>query len=124
MIYAYTRQQAIENGSQILAADELAQIAEDTGFKLPIYLTRSVFNLIQQAVDHPKYCNDWNGVFHDLMNMAMLATRSNENTDSIKFPCIITGTGHQSRHTFIMCIGPTDIDNPVPALTLMLPGDD
>jgi hypothetical protein len=124
IIHSYTRQDAIEDGGQFLATGELAKIVATAGFKLPVYYTAAVDALIQRAVDNPDAHNDKNGIFHDLMQMAFSVMKFNRNSSRIEFECIITGAGQRKCYEFILQIGATDIDNPAPALTLMLPEDD
>ncbi len=122
IIYIYSRKQAIEDGEQFLATGELAQIAKDVGYKFPVYMTRSVYFLIEKAVNHPSWCNDWNGVFHDLMTMSRVLF-VNVTPELRKFQCINTGTGRKRQHEFYMQCGPKDIDDPTPVLTLMMQED-
>jgi hypothetical protein len=122
LIFAYTRKQAIVDGEQFLADGELAQIAKDAGYKCPVYMTRSVHSLIEKAVNHPNWCNDWNGVFHDLMTLSR-NLYVNVSPELRKFYCIITGTGRKRQHEFYMQCGPMDIDDPTPVLTLMMKDD-
>jgi hypothetical protein len=122
LIDVYTRQQAIKDGEQILATGDLAQIARDLGYKYPVYFTRSVQALIQRAVDNPGCHNDWSGVFHSLIWMSQKCIKFKTN-DSVIFRCQILGAGRKKWFDFVMQCGATDIDNPLPALTLMLPED-
>jgi hypothetical protein len=43
--------------------------------------------------------------------------------DTRVFTVIITGCGRRRKHQFYMQVGPTDIDNPAPALTIMTSQD-
>jgi hypothetical protein len=118
----YTRQQAIDDGEQVLADGELAQIAKDLGYKYPVYFTRSVQALMQKAVDNPDFNNDLNGIFDSLMWMSQKCIKF-KTSDSVIFRCQILGVGRRKWFDFVMQCGATDIDNPLPALTLMLPED-
>jgi hypothetical protein len=122
VIHSYTRQEAIENGEQILASGELANIARSIGYKYPVYMTRGVFELVEKAVNNQKHCNDWNGVFSDLMTMSRHCARVISPSCN-QFVCIITGTGRVKKHTFYLEVGAMDINDPEPVMTLMLPDD-
>jgi hypothetical protein len=43
VIHSYTRREAIENGEQILASGELANIARSIGYKYPVYQRLGLF---------------------------------------------------------------------------------
>ncbi len=122
VIHSYTRQEAIEDGEQILASGELANIARSIGYKYPVYMTRGVFELIEKAVNNQKHCNDWNGVFNDLMTMSRHCAIAISPSCN-QFVCIITGTGRVKQHTFYLEVGAMDINDPAPVMTLMLPDD-
>jgi hypothetical protein len=122
VIHSYTRQEAIEDGEQILASGELANIARSIGYKYPVYMTRGVFELVEKAVNNQKHCNDWNGVFNDLMTMSRHCARAISPSCN-QFVCIITGTGRVKTHTFYLEVGAMDINDPEPVMTLMLPND-
>jgi hypothetical protein len=122
VIHSYTRKEAIENGEQILATGELANIAKSIGYKYPVYMTRGVFELIEKAVSNQEHCNDWKGVFNDVMTMSRHCARA-INMSCSQFICIITGTGRVRKHTFYLEVGAMDINDPAPVMTLMLPSD-
>lgn len=122
LIFTYTRKQALEDGLQMKLEGEKAQMAKDVGYKYPIYLTACVIDIIDIAVNNPKHCNDWNGVLWDILWMSRnYATTIDKQTHS--FQVIITGVGRKKYHKFYIQCGPTDIDDPTPALTIMTPQD-
>jgi hypothetical protein len=121
VIYAYTRKQAIEDGYQVLLTDEHAKLARQAGWKYPVYLTRGVWDLIEQAVEAKQYCNDMSGVLWDVLFMARFG--SNISEDIRAFTVIITGFGRKRNHLLYIQVGPTDIDDPTPAITIMMPED-
>jgi hypothetical protein len=118
IIYSYTRAQAIEDGEQMPLEGELATMAREL-YKYPVYLTRSVVSLVERAVAHPKWCNDWAGVVWDILWMS----RHGKSVagDTQRFKVTITGTGRRRLYDMLIQCGPTDIDDPSPALTVMLP---
>lgn len=52
-----------------------------------------------------------------------MSARTGQKLDwqTIKFEVIITGTGQRKYHTLLVQCGPIDIDDPSPAITIMLP---
>jgi hypothetical protein len=121
LVYAYTRAQAVEDGEQVLLTDELAQLAREAGWNYPIYITRSVWFLIEMAVANKKHHNDLKGVLWDVLNMAGFYARANRSGNEIRFKVIITGASRKRNHVMVAQVGPTDIDNPSPAVTIMFP---
>lgn len=120
IIYSYTRKQAIEDGEQVLLDQKLTR---EAGYKYPVYLTRSVWNLVEMAVNNKKHCNDLEGVLWDILYMSIRNHTRRLDTSTYQFVVIITGTGRIRNHTMLVSCGPTDIDNPAPAITIMLPED-
>lgn len=119
LIYVYTRKQAIQDGVQALIYDNLRR---EAGIKYPVYLTSGVIAMIQQAVDNKKHMNDWEGVLWDMFTMFKYYAKQTRG-DTLRFQVIITGIGPGAKkyHEFIAQIGATDIDDPSPAITFMLP---
>jgi hypothetical protein len=120
IIYAYTRKQALEDGEQVDA--NIGDFAEVTRqhYKYPVFMTRSVFDIINRAVDNAKYCNDYKGIWHDILWMSR---NYKSNGDTVHFNVIITGVGRKKTFHMLAQCGPMDIDDPRPVITVMLPED-
>ncbi len=119
IIYTYTRAQAIQDGYQMKLEDKMAVMASNL-YKYPIYLTSGIVGLIEQAVASERHRNDWNDVLWDILWMSRYAGRDIDDQTK-QFTVIITGTSRRRNHTMIIQCGPTDIDDPMPAFTIMLP---
>ena len=122
VIYTYTRAQAIEDGT--LVDGTIGDLAEVTRqhYKYPVAMTATVFALMEQAVNNKKHCNDWRGVWHDILFMSInYITRRFDDTSHL-FEVIITGTGRKKKHTLKVVCGPGDDAEPV--ITIMLPEED
>lgn len=122
IMYAYTRKEAIENGDQVLLTGKDADAAREAGYRYPVYLTRSINELIKRAVANKKHCNDRDGVLWDILWMSRrMPTEINASTMS--FPVIITGVGRKRNHRFLIQCGAKDIDDATPVLTIMHPSE-
>lgn len=121
IIYSYTRKQAVEDGEQVKLEGELADLAKEAGWRFPVYLTRSVWNIIEKAVNNKNHLNDLKGVLWDILWMA--ARSAKRGGSVINFSVAITGAGRNRNWNMIANCGPTDIDDPSPAITIMLPKD-
>jgi hypothetical protein len=122
LIYAYTRAQAVEDGEQILLEGKLADMAREAGWVIPVYLTSTVFSILERVRDNKRTASDFEGVLWDILYMGGLHARRNTG-DTVKFNVYITGAGRQKRWLFIAEVGAVDIDNPAPCVTIMLPED-
>ncbi len=126
IISSYSRADAIADGVLIDAMIGDFESVSRQHYKFPVAMTAGVFAIIDQAVKAKKYCNDYAGVWHDILHMA-------------KQGCDIAGgTGKeievyiqrfnadpfhaQNRETFHILCGPGD--NAEPVLTVMLPNED
>ena len=122
VIYTYTRAQAIEDGT--LVDGTIGDLAEVTRqhYKYPVAMTATVFALMEQAVNNKKHCNDWRGVWHDILWMSRSYITRRLDESSHLFEVIITGTGRKRKHTLKIVCGPGDDAEPV--ITIMLPEED
>ena len=122
VISSYSREQAIEDGVLVDGmVGDLAEVSRQH-FKYPVAMTAAVFELMEKAVNHPKWCNDFRGVWHDILWMSKMAKIRRIDATQHLFRVIITGTGRKRYHTLkIVCHAG---DNAEPVLTVMLPDED
>ena len=119
-VYSYSRQDALNDGV-LVNLNQFIPIKESP-FKYPVACTNTVFNIIEQAVNNKKYCNDFKGVVWDIMYMASHGHMRKLNESTVLFKVIITGTGKKKYHEFKCLCHPGDQGEPV--LTIMLPEED
>lgn len=122
-ISVYTREQAIDDG--ILVDARAGAFADMTRqhrvSRAPggVFMTASLFGLIERAVKAPRWLNDFRGVWHDVLTMAdwyrapLRAVDRGRATFRVK----ITGTGRRSLHTLAVAWDGE-------AFTFMLPKED
>jgi len=121
LIYRYTRKDALADGEQI----DVSEIAREAGLKFPVFLTRALWDRYV-CVPAGVRCQDEKGRLWDIVWMLRCAARRtsgarmlfrlhirNDNSDGT--PPLVTLKA--------MC-GPRDIDDPQPAITVMLPDED
>ena len=106
-IYAYTVEQAVEDGvlfdARNLDGPHNKTIAGDMFRKQfngrPVYLTSGLYALVERAVENRSHCNDWAGVCWDIIMVAGRAVRSavkeaqEHGSGRATFVVIITGCG-------------------------------
>ena len=121
IISTYTRAQAIEDGVLVdFMQNELEEVCRQH-FKYPIACTIAVFEIMQKAVENPRYCNDYAGILHDMLWMSRTMCRRVDEQTRI-FRVIIQGASRQRYYDFKIVCHPGDQGEPV--LTIMLPGED
>lgn len=114
-ISTYTRTQAIEDGMLIDATEgDFAEVTRQHFGSVHVAMTSALFELIKKAVEHPRHCNDWRGVWHDICWMSRVTVARGGGL----FIVIIAGTGRIRNHILRVECGATD--EGAPALTYML----
>lgn len=134
IISSYTRAEAIEDGVQIAIPEETSK---EAGIKFPVFFTRGVYSkyvAVPKGMDH----QDENGRLWDILYMFTLqAKKSNSSVLRFEFVCQLPDNGDWTKNericegnrllrlvTLKAEIGPLDIDDPMPAITIMLPDED
>ena len=121
VIYAYTRSQAVADGVQV----DVTKTAQEAGIKFPMFLTRAVFDNYV-AVPPDVTGQDEAGRLWDLVWMARFAIlRSHGHTDRLPVALYVRNDNHRAKLVkLIATCSALDIDDPQPALTLMMPDED
>ena len=121
VIYAYTRSQAVADGVQV----EVTKTAQEAGIKFPMFLTRAVFDNYV-AVPEGVSGQDEAGRLWDLVWMARFAIlRSHGHTDRLPVALYVRNDNHRAKLVKLIAVcSALDIDDPQPALTLMMADED
>jgi hypothetical protein len=121
VIYAYTRSQAVADGVQV----EVTKTAQEAGIKFPMFLTRAVFDTYV-SVPEGVTGQDEAGRLWDLVWMSRMAiARARAGADRISVAVYVRNDDRTARLVkLVATCGPLDIDDPQPAITLMMPDED
>lgn len=121
VIYSYTRAQAVADGVQV----EVTKTAQEAGIKFPMFLTRAVFDAYV-AVPPNVTGQDEAGRLWDVVWMTRFAImRSHGHTDRLPVALYVRNDDRAAKLVkLIATCGPLDIDDPQPAITVMLPDED
>ena len=121
VIYAYTRAQAVADGLQI----EVTKTAKEAGISFPVFLTRTVFDAYV-AVPEGVQGQDEAGRLWDVCWMLRFAIlRSRSHGDRVPVALYVRNDNHRAKLVKLIAqCGPLDMDDPSPAITVMLPEDD
>ena len=121
IIYAYTRAQAVADGVQV----EVTKTAQEAGITFPVFLTWAVYD---QFVTVPEGVTgqDEMGRLWDIVWMLRFAIlRSHGHTDRLPVALYVRNDNHRAKLVKLIAqCGPCDIDDPSPAITVMLPDED
>ncbi len=122
VVYTYTRSQAIADGFQI----EVTKTAQEAGIRFPVFITRGVY---EQCVAVPPGVTGqdeagrlWDVVW--LLRHAILCSRP--GTSRLPFALYVrnSDTTPPRLTKLIATAGAVDVDDPAPAITVMLPDED
>ena len=121
VIYAYSRSQAVADGVQV----DVTKTAQEAGIKFPTFLTRAVFDNYV-AVPDGVTGQDEAGRTWDLVWMTRFAIlRSHGHTDRLPVALYVRNDNHRAKLVkLIATCSALDIDDPQPALTLMMADED
>jgi len=120
VIYSYTRSQAIADGFQI----EVSKVAREAGIKFPVFLTREVYDNYV-TVPAGVTGQDEKGRLWDIVWMTRFAILKAKPDQTRLLVALYVRNDNQRAHLIklIATCGPLDIDNPQPAITIMLPDE-
>ena len=122
VIYRYTRAQAVADGVQV----EVTKTANEAGIKFPVFLTRTVFDSFV-TIPPGVTAQDEAGRLWDIVWMLRFAIlRSRPGADRIPVALYVrqSDTKRPQLIKLIATCGPLDIDDPQPAITVMMPDED
>jgi hypothetical protein len=121
IIYAYTRSQAVADGFQI----EVTTVAREAGITFPFFLTRAVYDnyvIVPAGVS----AQDEAGRLWDVVWMTRFAIRKAQpNQTRLPVALYVRNDNERARLIKLIAVcGPLDIDDPQPAITVMMPDED
>ena len=121
VIYSYTRKQAVADGVQV----DVTTTAKEAGITFPVFLTRTVFDAYV-AVPEGVTGQDEAGRTWDVCWMLRFAIiRSRSHGDRVPVALYVRNDNHRAKLVKLIAqCGPLDIDDPQPAITVMMPDED
>jgi len=121
LIYSYTRAQALADGVQV----EVTTTAREAGITFPVFLTRAVFDRYV-TVPPGVAAQDEAGRLWDIVWMLRFAIlRARAGAQRIPVALYVRNDNHRARLVkLVATCGPLDLDDPQPAITVMLPDED
>ena len=117
IIYRYTRAQAVADGFQV----DVTATAQEAGIRFPVFLTRFVYEAY--VIVLPGVAGqDEAGRLWDIVWMLRHAIRRAQSGQTrLPFALYVRNDNHSARLIKLVAhCGPLDIDNPAPAITVMM----
>ncbi len=121
VVYRYTRKQALADGTQF----DVTPMAKEAGFRIPVFITVGVRETCV-AVPEGADGQDEEGRLWDVLWMARCAALKHAGQkDRVRFKLWVRNSNQAAREIELLavCSG-LDIDDPSPAVTIMLPEED
>ena len=121
VVYSYTRSQAVADGLQV----EVTKTAQEAGIRFPFFVTRAVYDAYV-TVPEGVTGQDEAGRLWDLVWMMRFAIiRARPGCDRLPVALYVRNDNVRSRLVRLVAVcGPLDIDDPAPAITVMMPDED
>ena len=121
IIYAYTCKQAVEDGEQV----DVSTTAAEAGIRFPVFLTRRVFDAYV-AVPPNVTGQDEAGRLWNIVSMLRFAfKRFCNGGNRIVYELYVRNDNRRPRLVkLVASCGALDMDDPQPAITIMLPTED
>ena len=121
VIYAYTRAQAVADGVQV----DVTKTAQEAGITFPMFLTRAVWEAYV-AVPPDVTGQDEAGRLWDVVWMTRFGIiRSTPGRDRIPVALYVRNDNRAAKLVkLIATCSALDIDDPQPAITVMMPDED
>ena len=121
VIYAYTRKQALADGFQV----EVSKTAQEAGIRFPVFITRTAFDAYVTVPPNVSG-QDEAGRLWDVVWMLRFAIRKAAQGQSrLPFALYVRNDNRAPRLVKLVAMcGALDIDDPQPAITIMLPDED
>ena len=121
VIYSYTRSQAVADGVQV----EVSKVSAEAEIRFPVFLTRTVYDHFV-TVPEGVTGQDEAGRLWDIVWMLRFAImRSRPGCDRLPVALYVRNDNHRAKLVkLIATCGALDIDDPQPAITVMMPDED
>ena len=134
VISIYSRKEALADGFQVLANPDTTK---EAGIKYPVFFTRTAYDKYVKVPEGYEGLQDEDARLWDIFTMFKYYSR-NATSSVITFKVSVTLPDNgdwtpqnekregstQRLVTLLAEIGPQDFDDPSPAITIMIPGED
>ena len=121
VIYSYTRAQAIADGFQV----EVTKTAQEAGIRFPVFITRTAFDAYVTVPPDVTGQDEARRLWDVVWMLRFAILRSHGHTDRLPVALYVRNDNRAARLVkLIATCSALDIDDPQPAITLMMPDED
>jgi hypothetical protein len=121
VIISYTRKMALADGVQV----DVSKMAEEAGFRIPVFMTDTVFNEYVKVPEGVKYQDEEGRTWDILWMLRCAIKKSSRQDDRLPFQLYVRNDNTESKLITLHSVcGALDIDDPAPSITIMLPHED
>ncbi|MHB8523071.1 MAG: DUF6573 family protein [Limisphaerales bacterium] len=121
VIYSYTRARAVADGVQV----EVTKTAQEAGIRFPVFLTRAVYDAFVTVPPDVTGQDEAGRLWDVVMLLGFAIRRARPGVERIPVALYVRNDNRAARLVkLIATCGPLDIDDPQPAITVMLPDED
>jgi len=134
VVSTYTRAEAVADGIQVAISPV---ITKEAGIKFPVFITQKVYNKYVHVPQGMDYLDEEGRLWDLLYMFALQARKSTSSVIAFEFVCNLPDIGDWSIYericegnrllrlvTLKAEIGPMDINDPSPAITIMVIDED
>ena len=119
IVFSYTRRQALEDGLQV----DVSQVAGEAGIRFPVFLTRTAWDTYVEVPEGVTGQDEAGRLWDILWMLRCHIGRS--NGAELAFQLYVRNDNRRPRLVTLKAVcGPRDIDDPQPAITIMMPDED
>jgi hypothetical protein len=119
VIDSYTREQAIADGVLV----DVTKMAKEAGFKWPVAITSELHTVISNIPEEYRKYQNYKGRLWDLLYIGCLEARMCGSASQISYRLIMHHENKKFLDVKMVCV-PIGMDDPSPAITIMMPEED
>ncbi len=121
VIYAYTRKQAIADGVQV----DVSSTAKEAGIRFPVFITRTVFDAYVTVPPNASGQDEAGRLWDVVWMLRFAIQKAAQGKDRLPFALYVRNDNRAAKLVkLIATCGALDIDDPQPAITVMMPDED
>ena len=121
VVYSYTRAQAVADGVQV----EVTKTAQEAGIRFPVFLTRTVFDAYVTIPPDVSGQDEAGRLWDVLWMLSFAIQRTKRGVERLPFALYVRNDNRAPKLIKLIAVaGPLDIDDPAPAITVMMPDED
>ena len=121
VIYAYTRAQAVADGVQV----EVAKTAQEAGIRFPVFITRTAFDAYVTVPPDVTGQDEAERLWDIVWMLRFAIRKAAQGQNRLPFALYVRNDNRAPRLVKLVAMcGPLDLDDPQPAITVMLPDED